>query len=384
MKNYKILQILQNKAMLKKLGVILYVIVIISFFVFTLFKIESVVALTKIPLETYAWQCDENSGIVAPYRDIIFSKLNLVDNSVLNSNFDEVNKEILYENVFIRKMGLSPYNAINYNGKLYFQTCNTPDFNVAVSSQLTTGKFIVGYLGSVSREMQPIIDDLYIQNFRSAEVKISNNKYKLDNLQICSECTNLFTKSNRNLSSKMYKITFEKIDFEPVINQGEELKVKVTLKNDDTQTVPSLEYFPIYLKISSAQTVYHSSWISPDRIVAINSENIPVGGSKEIEFILSPSLVPKKYKIDLSTTNSTNSAKLEFEVKSKGLKLGRIESSKYDLANVRKVKSFDAEAEFRLAIGDIVIIRKDEGAWLEIETRDGRKGWVYVKFIKKL
>ena len=325
----------------------------------------------------------------APYQNLYLIPLKSVYKTPIYPLAErKIADEILYESVYIRQFN-GPLVNVVITDDLYFLTCK--DFDIVLPSLLINKKtpgMLVLYSKWNDQLVQKLVDAYHFQSIVLVKLQIEGGKIYLNGQVECKNlCKNINLPKNW-LEARGYDFEFTDVAYPAQIKQLEELQVLVKIKNISKLPYPPYKYVPLQLIKLQGNNIYDASWKSPTVVGNINGDSYWEPDTVvEYKFTLGKFLLPGKYKAVFGLRLGSFPVKKEhkfvvnFEVKDKGLKLGEIRPRQGDIANVRKEPGLRAKVLFRLERGDIVIWHKQEGAWVYIETKEGKKGWVYRPFV---
>jgi len=322
--------------------------------------------------------CNEEVLQRKPYQRLVVVDLNAYIKSGVSH--EDIKKQLYYEIVYVRDRKTSPFNALIVDGALVYHACEKPDVVSRIENAPETGDFVIGVLGDNTTEvLDQIVEDNNLIEKKEASLLVANGKYNYAEIKDCSSICEKVTLSKTSWLAREYGGGIEKVTSESTVKQREVLSVTAFfLNNSENNIYPLLQGA---LKIVPQDgSWYHSSWISPT-IIAINKSIIAPQSRAEIIFTLDTPLVPGEYSQRFDVYVAGKKVGEPFEVKvtveSENLQVATITPKGAPAANIRQDKSLSSAVLFLLDPGDKVILEKDDGAWVFISTKDGRKGWIY-------
>ncbi len=378
------------KVMKSTVGIIVFT----ALFIFFLSNVP-VVHAAGSPQTYLPISCDRAKGNYKPTTTLVLVPLNASLVVKAGATAEEIAKALFFEFAFVRGNNVSPINAIVHDGKISYIACNYPDYMTNIVSANDTGRFIVGISGAVPvKELQSLIDKLKISKLQQAElVSVTDEKNTTIALANEKNCTDLcmgLVANKEGISKREYKLSVEEPNYSKSIRQKELVSFSVKIKNESE--------FPLYaadaesLVLVSAtkgiSPMYHSSWLAPSLIARIPGQLLP-GESTAISVTLGAPLLPGKYTesllLKIGAAQIGKPLQLAFSVENDNYKLGRIVTKDgAPFANLRQTPSLKGVIINRLDIGTYVIIKDYQDAWVKIETKEGRVGWVYKPFLREL
>lgn len=339
--------------------------------------------------------CERSKGNYKPMTTLVI--VPLADELVVQpgASAEEVAKSLFFDLAYVRGNNVAPLNAISHNGEIAYLSCDYPDYLANVVTAGDTGYFILGISGQLPVKMvQDLINKLKISTLLQGElVTIADEKnttIALANTKPCTEnCAGLIP-NKEGLGKREFKLTVQEPSYSKSVRQKELVSFLVKVKNEGEFPIyptgnEALLLAPTSSKLSS---LYHSSWISPQIIARVPGMILP-GEENAISVTLGAPLLPGKYNeslvLKIGNTRIGKPMSLSFTVENDNYKLGIIVSKDGSaFANLRTTASLTGPIAGRLDVGTYVIIRGIEGAWVRIETKEGRVGWVYKPFIRQL
>jgi len=355
---------------------------------------QPVEAAGKQPQEYLPLTCDRAKGKYMPMTTLVL--VPLTDSLVVHvgATAEEIAKLLFFDFAYVHGNNVAPLNAILHNGEIAYLSCSYPDYIANIVTAGDTGYFVLGVAGALPvKEVQEIIDKLNISRLLQGElvttVDQKNTTIALANSKPCGTLCVGLKPSSEGISKRDYKITFSEPTYSKSVRQKELVSFSVKVKNGGE--------FPIYAEgdnslflastVKGISSLYHSSWIAPSLIARISGLLLP-GDETAIVVTMGAPLRPGKYsetlQIKMGNTRVGALIPVSFSVENDNYKLGRIVSkdgSSY--ANFRKTPDLRGTVLGKLDVGSYVIIKGVQDAWVNIETKDGRVGWVYRPFISE-
>jgi len=377
---------------MKRISLLCYLLV--GILVIVVLPIHSVEAASKQPQEYLPLTCDKTKGKYLPMTTLVV--VPLTENLVVRAGAtaEKIAKSLFFDFAYVHGNNVAPLNAISYNGEIAYLSCSYPDYIANIVTAGDTGYFVLGVSGTLPvKEVQAIIDKLNILHLLQGElvttVDQKNTTIALANSKPCGTFCVGLKPSSEGISKREYKITFSEPTYSKSVRQKELVSFLVKVKNGGE--------FPIYAEgdnslflastVKGISSLYHSSWIAPSLIARISGLLLP-GDETAIVVTMGASLRPGKYsetlQLKMGNTRVGALIPVSFSVENDNYKLGRIVSkdgSSY--ANFRKTPDMRGTVLGKLDVGSYVIIKGVQDAWVNIETKDGRVGWVYRPFISE-
>lgn len=361
---------------------------------FVLF-IQPVHAETKEPQSYLPINCERSKGNYRPMTTLVVVPLtnNIVKKT--GATAEEVAKTLFFDFAYVRGNNVSPLNAISHNGEIAYLSCDYPDYLTNVVSAEETGYFIIGVSGAMPlKEIQTIIDTLKLSSFQHADlVTVSDEKnttIALANVKKCEALCMGLKQNLQGLGKREFKLLVQEPTYSKSVRQKELVSFSVKVKNEGEFPIYATGSESLYLSSASKgiSPLYHSSWLAPGLIARIPGTLLP-GDETAIAVTLGAPLRPGKYSetllLKVGNVQIGKPMALSFSVENDNYKLGRIVSKDgADFANLRQTPSLNGAISSRLDIGIYVIIKDFQDAWVKIETKEGRVGWVYKPFIREL
>ena len=373
-------------------GVISVIAAIIA--VVVLARTQLVFAATSAPQSYLPLTCERSKGNYKAMSTLVVIPL---DEKIVVKSGDtaeKVAKSLFFDFAYVRGNNVSPLNAISLNGNIAYLTCDYPDYLSNIVTTTDAGQFILGVYGTVPTTVQNIINTLKITTLLQGELVPTsdekNTTIALANTKPCGElCTGL-TPSKEALSKRDYKLTFEEPNYSKSIRQKELVSFSIRIKNEGQFPVYSTGVSSLYLAPagSGLSPLYHSSWVAPSIIARIPGTLLP-GEETTLSVTIGAPLKPGKYSeslvLKMGGVPVGKTLSMAFTVEDDHYKLARIVSKDgASFANLRTTPSLKGPIAGRLDIGSYVIIRSYQDAWVGVETKDGRVGWVYKPFLREL
>ncbi len=329
----------------------------------------------------------QRNPIAVCNNDVIFRKpyerLVVVDLTQYITNqatSEAIQKQLFYELVYIKERKVSPFNAIMTSGDIVFHLCDQQDVSSRIENKLDTGDFVLGIFGTSSDKVNELLAQYNLQKIVQADIIVVEGKYTYSEVRPCDVLCSSFIQSKDSWQSREYKIAISKVSHNDSVKQRENLKVSVFIENQSQYYIYSFLQASLHIspKVSSW---YMSSWISPSLIVT-NVKDIVPTGKTQFDFELNTPIVPGKYSQEFDITilgkKVAETFPVTVTVQSESLQLATIRPrDNLPFARVRESQTTASNELFKLDSGEVIIIEKDEGAWLYISTKDARKGWMY-------
>lgn len=359
---------------------------------FSFFAVVAVVfmlvprALAAEPTYDMQLSCDAKFQEYKPYQQLV-----VVDISGMTTNKSlsdaDLNKSIYYELAYIFNRKQSIFNAFVINGQVRYQNC--ADLDISTRSNISDkGSFIVATNTSLPDSFQSVIDTNSLTELKSATLKVENGAVILTDVTKCTDLCGTLKPATKDWKQRDYSVKVDKVAFSEKIGQKDMLDVSVFITNTSKYPLYSDLVSPLVITPRSSPNFYDQSWISNNRVQKIFSTLLP-NAQTELKFTLNTPLqvgsYTAKYGFALGDRALAEEFNVAFTVDSNKLKLAIIKpKDNIPFARVRESKSLTSKELFRLDTNTVVIVEKDEGAWLYVSTKDGKKGWMYRPNIKDL
>jgi hypothetical protein len=347
---------------------------------------QSVSAVTVTAESSLPYECSNISDFTPVEEMIVVDLLRVYKGA--STGASDISKEIFYEFTYVNTQRRSPFHAISINGDVFFHQCDIAD----ISSKMTiNGKpvIVVGATGTIPSSMQPLIEKYNITTFSAAVARVVDGNLALEEKTECGNICEQLQPAKGNWQTREYKLEIERLTAVDVVDQKDTITVSAFIKNIGEYGVYGDTAAPVYVSVPAGSAFYDSSWISSDNIQK-NTGALKPGEQTEIKFTLNTPLVPGKYEqiFELKVGDKVvkdSAKKISFSVSNNNLALAIIRpKDNIPFARVRSSASLNASELFKLDPDTVVIILNDQGAWLEIQTKQGNKGWMYrpnLKFI---
>ena len=371
------------KQILKYRGLLLLVVV----FAFV-FRINVVSASTFVPVSEYFKKCDVDRQLLRPYNSLILVDLKkMYKEPIYPLTSSQVNNEILYEMLYVKKAKYSPFNAI-YREKVFFHTCDALDYTLPyVKLVNNNGAFVLGVFDHNAITLQEIVDKYYISEIDQGTIQFGADAPKITNIAKCTNCGDIVTRGD--ITQRPYDIKIQSVSFAKSVKQKQKVKFDVVVKNNGKVPIPGKEFLKMVLKKKSGDSlIYNPIWVDLKTVGVINPNKYVLQNETfTYSFEVGPFIEPRQYNAKFIIAIGNNTVKnteftVSFKVKNSGLKLATISPKEGSFANVHTQPAVHSPVSFKIDAGEIVIWHKQEGAFVYIETRQGHKGWVYRPFVR--
>ncbi|MCC7304613.1 SH3 domain-containing protein [bacterium] len=361
---------------------------------FTNVTMDPVFAETREPQSFLPIACERSKGNYRPMTTLVL--VQVTDRLAIKTGAtaEEIAKSLFFDFAYVRGNNVSPINAISHNGEIAYLSCDFPDYLTNVVSADDTGNYIMAISGAVPvKEVQEIINKLKLSKLQQAElVTVSDEKnttIALANVKTCTQLCMGLSASKEAISQRAYEVSVGEPTYSKSVRQKELVSFSVKVKNDGEFPIYSTGKDSLYLAPHGPglSRLYHSSWLAPSVIVRTPGLLLP-GEETALAVTLGAPLLPGKYGeslvLKIGNTQIGKPIDITFTVENDHYKLGRIISRDgADFVNLRQTPSLSGSIINRLDIGIYVIIRGYQDAWVKIETKEGRTGWIYKPFISE-
>lgn len=347
------------------------------------------------PSEYLPISCDRTKGNYRPMTTLVLIPLGDRLAVRVGENALAAAKSLFYDFAYVRGNNVAPIHAISHNGEIAYLSCDYPDYSANIVSVTDTGYFMLGVFGALPVDkVQSIVDTLKLSKFQQAELITTadekNTTIALANVKSCGDLCMGLKPNKEGIEKRDYKIKIVETISSKSVRQKELVSFSVKIKNDGVfpiyaEGANSLYLAPTTKKLSQ---LYHSSWQAPTLIARVPGLILP-GEESAISATLGAPLLPGKYaeSLQLKMGNAPIGELLSvsFTVENDNYKLAKIVSKDGSVyANLRDAPSLGARVLSRIDVGTYVILKGSQDAWMKIETKEGRAGWVYKPFVREL
>lgn len=352
---------------------------------------DSVIKDLPLPLV-----CDRTKGIYSEMTTLVIVPLDAMVAKDPGQSDQDLVRGIFYDFAYARGNKGSPLNAVSVNGTIYALNCNFADYsaNVVTGLSQSQGVFTLGVIGTLPvKDVQSLIDTYKFKSFmQSSFAVITDNKNTtigFANLKTCAVCQGLVP-AKGGVADRAYAITVSDVSVSKSVRQREQVAFSMKIKNTGIFPLYSTGIAPLRLVSLSKgiSPVYNSSWVSLSEIARIETTLLP-DGETTLAVTLSAPLLPGTYKdtfaIKVGNKMIDKKIPVTFTVEKDNLTLGKIISKDGSpFANFHSTPNLKGPVIGRLDVGTYVIIQKYQDAWVKIETKEGKVGWVYKPFIRAI
>ena len=184
------------------------------------------------------------------------------------------------------------------------------------------------------------------------------------------------------------------VEYEKSVEIGSNLKVKVTVQNNNNFIWTSDKY-PIYIAVKDSQEsifAVNEVWDSFSKAGHVSSGIFVFPGeSVELEFELQPKVVPGEYsetfeilKFDEEPFEDSEFT-TEFTVEKGDQQVVMIDSPEYGYVNIRDCRWFSCEKIDIVNDGEVYpVVEYHESCWYKIKYGDGKEGWFYCHYAEEI
>jgi hypothetical protein len=347
------------------------------------------------PAEYLPISCDRTKGNYKPMTTLVLIPLGDRLAVRVGESAQDVAKSLFFDFAYVRGNNVAPIHAISHNGEIAYLSCDYPDYSANIVSATDTGYFMLGVFGAIPVDkIQSIIDTLKLTKFQQAELVTTadekNTTIALANTKPCGDLCMGLKPSKDGVEKRDFKLKIVETTSSKSVRQKELVSFSVKVKNEGifpiyAEGVNSLYLAPTTKKLSQ---LYHSSWQAPTLIAKIPGLILP-GEESAISATLGAPLLPGKYteslQLKMGNIRIGDLLPVSFTVENDNYALAKIVSkdgSQY--ANLRDAPSLGSKVLSRIDVGTYVILKGSQDAWIKIETKEGRVGWVYKPFIREL
>lgn len=373
----------------------IFALMLIAGAVFIASQIANARVFAASPSEYLPVSCERTKGNYRPMTTLVLIPLGDRLAVRVGETAQAAAKSLFYDFAYVRGNNVSPIHAISHNGEIAYLSCDYPDYSANIVSATDTGYFILGVFGALSVDkVQSIIDTLKLTKFQQAEIVTTadekNTTIALANAKPCGDLCMGLKPSKEGIEKRDYKIKIVETTSSKSVRQKELVSFSVKIKNDGIFPVYADGANSLYLAptTKNLSQLYHSSWQALTIIAKVPGVILP-GEESAISATLGAPLLPGKYSESLQLKmNNIRIGELlpvSFTVENDNYKLAKIvakDGSPY--ANLRDAPSLGAKVLSRIDVGTYVIFKGSQDAWVKIETKEGRVGWVYKPFIRIL
>lgn len=355
-------------------------------------SIQSVSAENKI-VEYLPLSCERTKGNYKPMTTLVV--VPLTDDLVVQpgATAQQIATSLYFDLAYVRGNNVAPLNAVAANGEIAFLSCPYPDYLANIVTASDTGYFVLGVYGNMPvTKVQELIDSYKMTVLLRGDLVLvadeKNTTIALANTEKCDTICKGITQSKEGVTKRALNLSLQEPEYSKSVRQKELVSFIIKIKNEGE--------FPIYPSGQEAlalaplskgvSQLYHSSWIAPNLIARLPGMLLP-GEESAISVTLGAPLLPGKYSESLVLKSGNSQVgkpmALNFVVENDNYKLGRIISKDGSaFANLRGTPSLKGSIVGRIDVGTYVIVKGYQDAWVKIETKEGRVGWVYKPFIR--
>lgn len=351
---------------------------------------EEVVTSTKLPVH-----CEWEKGNYKPTQTLVIVTLDPVLTTTSGINAEDLASGLFYETAYVRGNKTSPFNAVIVGREMAYATCNLADYTANVSTGVEDGVFVLGVYGDYSKaKLQQFITEKGFTAIKMADLNITdaekNTTFALGTLKKCDASCSALVPVKASNDVRKYTLEIGSPNYSTSVKQREQLSFSVKIKNTSNYPIyesgiNSLQVAPVSKGLSP---LYHSSWVSTNIVATLPGILYP-GKETLITATLGAPLMYGKYdesmqfKVDNRVVG--NLFKISFTVEKDNLKLAKIVPKGGEpYANLRATPALNGQVTGRLGAGTYVIITGYQDAWVKIETKEGKIGWVYKPSIREL
>ena len=353
--------------------------------------IFSILAINNSVYASFAtYECTKKNTQLNPYINLV-----LVDLSEDIENIDDINdfyKEVFYEFMYVNKAKSVPFNAIFYDGKLYYFGCEMVDSKVSNLKNVPDNSMVVALLNRDDLSIlhiQSLIDKYYFSKIYISKIHQVDDTFTLTDTKVYKDDKLKLYKDP--LAYRDYSLNVE-VKYAGKIDPQTEGVVRLIVRNDGNDPIPSKNFKPLVVKSLSKAGIsdlYNKEWIGLKEVLILNDDYIWPGDTIDVTFKVGPYLLPIEHKDSFAIFLKDKRIKssefsVNLQVKDRGLHIVKIVPNGYKFANVHKTPGLNSPVVFKLDPNEYVVYLKKDGAWVYIETVDRRKGWVYYPFVKEL
>ncbi len=340
--------------------------------------------------------CDRSKGVYKEMSTLVVIPLDSMFTRMPGQSPEDAAKAIFYDLVYARGNKASPFNAVSIDGDIYHLSCEFIDYTANIETGLKQGTFILGVSGQVkTAEIQSLIDTYKFTSFLQASMAKNTAEnatatLALANVKECVAPCKGLNVAKDGPTSRSYKLAVSDVEFSKSVRQREQAALSLKVKNESEFPIYNVGTNRVKLQTTSSGTsdLYYSTWLAPN-IVAMNTEVLLPGAEMTFSTTLGAPLLPGKYfenfQVQVGNFKLEKPITVEFTVEKDNLKLGQIKSKDgAAFANLREGPSLTANILGRLDVGVYVVIKEYQDAWVKVETKEGKTGWVYKPSIKEL
>lgn len=238
---------------------------------------------------------------------------------------------------------------------------------------------------------EPEIETVKLK-IKQSEDSLSQLQYQAVNNSLSTTFSNIT--SNVKWSStghQDYKATITSVEYEKDVVIGEKLNVKVIIKNENNFTwFSDTDY--IYISTTENREspfAINQTWDSFSKPTHIESKYVKPGDEVTLNFDLLAKSKPGEYSETFEILKTDNkfpdtTFEVKFNITKGDYKLVQIYSPEYGFVNIRECRFYSCEKLEVANDGEVYIMLKEEENWYQIEFGEGKKGWVYTRYIKEI
>jgi len=352
----------------------------------------------------------QNTYTYSQPSDIYITQVKGFEDKLAN-NPDSWVKLLYYYSITQLKLPDIPYNyLLGEGGEIY----EGKQGGAGVTPNMKGGDNVVliGYLSNkssltprASEGLKDLVQSLSYKygiksSWKVVDLSIETSKESLSILN-ASNVNNLFSDSVSQTMNNVkwsdtehleYKASITSVEYPKEVTIGENFNVKVVIKNEnDFPWFGDKNYIYISTKESKdSQFAINAVWDSFSKPGHIQTAFVRPGESVEVTFSMLPKSLPGDYKESFNIMKSedlifqSSDFDVEFKIVAGNKKLVQINSPEYGFVNIRECRWSSCNKLDVANDKEVFINTKEEEGWYEIEYGEGKTGWVYQKYIKKL
>lgn len=329
---------------------------------------------------------------------------------LLEKNPDLWSKALYYYAITRLNFADIPYNyLIGENGQIY--EGKQGGFGANPELKNVDGAIVIGYMSndpiltnpasnSLFKISQELARSLGISSYQVVKLKISQKEGALS-VVVPEEVTGDFVQSVKDTLSSwrgysrenlQYKAKIEEVTYSNSVVIGSKLDVKVKVKNlNDFNWLTDRN--PIYISTKGgieSSFAINAVWDSFSKPTHIEDKVVKPGEIVEFNFQLQPKIIPgsatqsfEVMKFDKKPFEGS-SFNLKFTVSKGKFTLVEVNSPQYGFVHLRECQWYSCKIVDSPKDGTVFILLKEKDGWMQVEYDQGKSGWVYSKYMKRI
>ncbi|MDD4382046.1 MAG: hypothetical protein PHE21_01735 [Candidatus Dojkabacteria bacterium] len=328
----------------------------------------------------------------------------------LEKNPDKWSKALYYYAITRLSFADLPYNyLLGENGQIY----EGRQGGIGVNPELRNidGAIVIGYMSndpiltnaagnSLLTMSNELSRSLGITSYAAVKLKISQKEGALSVVtpdviegdfakSVKESLANWKSYSRENL---VYKAKIEEVVYTNTVVIGSKLEVKVKVKNmNDFNWLTDRN--PIYISTKDGKESNFSInavWDSFSKPTHIEDKVVKPGEIVEFTFQMQPKVMPGDASENFEVMKfdkkpfTDSSFEVKFTVSKGDYTLVRVNSPQYGFVHIRECQWYSCEIVESAKDGTVFILQSEKDGWMRITYDEGKTGWVYSKYMKRI